>query len=179
MQWKRTGFTLLCFYKFRKGAVGRKSNNIMLNRFLALCAFVLLVVSCGTVAMAPGKKVINSATYTKGGAKLYVNPLQADLQVSSKKINYNMPVSEAVSLGGLDNVISTAVKEALDANGGDVIVGLETSVSYKPNGTIESISITGYPATYTNFRNIEVPPTEEPEAEKKEGGLLSGFKLKK
>lgn len=151
----------------------------MLNRFLALCAFALLVVSCGTIATAPGKRVINSATYTNGGAKLYVNPLQADLEVSSKKINYSMPVSEAVNLGGLDNVISTAVKEALDANGGDVIVGLETSVSYKSNGDIESISITGYPATYTNFRNCENPPIEASGTDKKEGGLLGGLKLKK
>lgn len=151
----------------------------MLNRFLALCAFVLLVVSCGTISKAPGKKVINSATYTKGGAKLYVTPLQADLQVSQKKINYSMPVSEAVGIGGLDNIIATAVKEALDANGGDVIVCLETSVTYKSDGTVETISITGYPATYTNFRNCENPPIEASGTDKKEGGLLGGLKLKK
>lgn len=151
----------------------------MINRLLALCAFTLVVISCGTGNMVPGARVINSATYTKGGANLYVTPLQADLNVSPNKINYFMLVSETISLGGLDNVVATAVKEALDANGGDVIVGLETSVKYKSNGSVESISITGYPASYTNFRNREVIPEEAPAADKKEGGLLSGFKLKK
>ena len=123
--------------------------------FVGLCALAILATSCGAT------KVINSATYTAGAAKLYVTPLQADLNVSPKKINYFMPVSESVGRGGLDNVIATAIKEALDANGGDVIVGLETSVAYHPDGSFESISITGYPASYVNFRNNENLPVVE------------------
>ena len=145
----------------------------MFQRVIGLCALVLLTVSCGT-----GAKVINSATYAKGAARLYITPVQVDLKVSPKKISYFMPVSDAIGRGGLDNVISTAVKEALDANGGDVIVGLETSVTYYSDGSIESINITGYPATYINFRSNESLPPVQPEAGQK-GGLLGGLKLKK
>ena len=141
----------------------------MNHRLFALSALAILAVSCGSAS-----KVINSATYTEGVAKLYVTPLQADLKVSPKKINYFMPVNEAISFGGLDNVISTAVKEALDANGGDVIVGLETSVSYSSEGAIESISITGYPASYVNFRNNDTIPPVEAQSVKK-GGQKEGF----
>ena len=54
----------------------------------------------------------------------------------------------------MGNVINTAVREALLANGNaDVLVALETQVKYDAAGEIESVTVTGYPATYTNFRS--------------------------
>ena len=145
--------------------------------FIGLCALSILSVSCAS------SKIINSATYTEGAAKLYVTPLQADLEVSAKKINYFMPVSDAIGQGGLKNVISTAIKEALDANGGDVIVGLETSVSYSDNGSIESISITGYPASFINFRSNNSLPLVEADSGQGNGkqgdSFLNVLNLKK
>jgi hypothetical protein len=65
-----------------------------------------------------------------------------------------MMPSKTVSNGGFDNVVNTAVREALLANGdADVLVGLETQVKYDNKGQVESITVSGYPAKYVNFRN--------------------------
>ena len=111
---------------------------------------------------------------------MVVTPIQADIQViSSKKINYFMEVNETVLAGGVDNVISTAVKEALDVNGGDVLVGMETQMKYNSTGRLESINITGYPAKYVNFRPAEGLPPVEAKSEEKGGFAIPLFGKKK
>jgi hypothetical protein len=74
--------------------------------------------------------------------------------VSPTKISFFHIPSKTVVMGGYDNVINTAVREALASNGNaDVLVALETQVKYNSVGEIESVTVTGYPATYTNFRS--------------------------
>ena len=52
------------------------------------------------------------------------------------------------------NILNTAVKNALEVNGNaDVLIGLEYQVKTNDEGEIETITITGYPAKYTNFRH--------------------------
>ena len=41
----------------------------------------------------------------------------------------------------------------LENGDADVLVGLETQVKYTNKGKVESITITGYPAKYVNFRS--------------------------
>ena len=78
----------------------------------------------------------------------------ADIDVSPVRITHFMLPSKTVLMGGYDNVVATAVREALDANGGgDVLVALETQVKYGSKGQIESITVSGYPGKYKNFRN--------------------------
>ena len=126
----------------------------MLNRSLFSAFALLVLVSCGSLS-----QVNTTSTYQKLSPSAYITPIQADLEVSSKRINYFMLVSKTVGKGGLDNVISTAVKEALDANGsGDVLVNLQTQVKYADNGDIESINVTGFPASYVNFRSNDNLP---------------------
>lgn len=51
-------------------------------------------------------------------------------------------------------MVNSAVREALASNGdADVLVGLETQVKYNAAGNPESITVSGYPAKYVNFRN--------------------------
>ncbi|MBR6054385.1 MAG: hypothetical protein IKP46_03495 [Bacteroidales bacterium] len=141
-----------------------------MKKLIFLLAVAAFVASCGSASQTPTLK--NSATYSKGVAAMVVTPMQADLQmVSAKKINYYLEVSENVRAGGLDNVIATAVKEALDVYGGDVLLGLETQMSYNSEGKIMSINITGFPAKYVNFRPAtDLPPVAPEKAEAKSGG---------
>ena len=140
-----------------------------MKRFLILVSVAALLVSCG----GANELIKNSATYSRGAATLVITPVQADIQVIvTKKINYFMEVNESVRAGGLDNVIATAVKEALDVNGGDVLVGLETQVKYDDKGQIESINITGFPGKYVNFRPASNLPPVEAKPEEKGGFSL-------
>ena len=121
---------------------------------LALAAILVLAASCSSTA-----KLMNTATYQRIDFQPYVTPLQVDLEVSPKKVDYFMIVSKTVAAGGYNNVIATAVKEALDANGGgDVIVGLQTQIKYSETGEFESVNVTGYPARYINFRSNDQLP---------------------
>ena len=147
-----------------------------MKKIILFFAFAVTLVSCGTT-----EKLINTATHTGGNAAFFVNPVCADIKVDGKKISFFMPVSENISNGGLQNVIDSAVKDALEQNGNaDLLIGLQTQVKYDSQGKIESIAISGYPARYVNFHNLpngEAVPAAAPEGEK--GGALSLFKKKK
>lgn len=74
--------------------------------------------------------------------------------MSPNKITYFFLPSQTVVNGGFDNVVNTAVREALIANGNaDVLVALEQQVKYTAEGAVESITVSGYPAKYINFRS--------------------------
>lgn len=147
-----------------------------MKRFLILLAISSALVSCGGGAAM----LKNSATYSRGAASLVVTPMQADLQlVGNKKITYSMGVDETVRAGGIDNVIATAVKQALDANGGDVLLGLETVEKYNDDGVIESVIISGFPAKYTNFRPAKDIPAVAANKDEGKGGGLPLFGKKK
>lgn len=100
-------------------------------------------------------KLVNTASYTKIDAVQPVTGVLADLQVSSEKITYFMIPSKTVMAAGEENVIKTAVREALLTNGNaDVLVALNTQIKYDAMGQPESITVTGYPAKYVNFRSL-------------------------
>ena len=146
-----------------------------MKKVIVVLMAAVVLASCGS-----STKLINSATYAKPSATMVVTPVQADLEVSPKKISYYLEVKDNIRLGGYDNIVATAVKEALDVNGGDVLVGLETQVKYDDKGNIISINITGFPAKYVNFRKCENPELfkgKEPEGEK--AGLFPVVNKKK
>lgn len=140
--------------------------------------FVLLVIafataSCGSIST----KLITTSTYSRATAPMLISPVLADLEVSPEKINYYLVVKDNVRLGGEENVVSTAVKEALDVFGGDVLVGLEKQLKYDDKGEIVSISISGYPAKYVNFRPCEdMSLITMPNAETEKSGGILGIK---
>lgn len=119
--------------------------------------FVLVAfcfASCTPTAPTPQAKLVSSATHNKVSVVSPVAAVFADLEVSPEKISFFYIPSKTVVEGGYDNVVDSAVREALASNGNaDVLVALETQVKYNAQGKPESITVTGYPAKYVNFRN--------------------------
>lgn len=117
--------------------------------------FVLSVLSATlAVGCTPLVKLTNTATHKTVNVLEPVAAVFADLDVAPTKILFFYIPSKTVVNAGADNVIDSAVHEALLANGNaDVLVGLEKQIKYTPEGQIESITITGYPAKYVNFRS--------------------------
>lgn len=150
-----------------------------MKKTLVLLAAVIAFASC-----ASGVKLINTST-TKEISLQPVAGLFADIEVAPNRITYSMMPSESVKLGGYDNVVSSAVREALDANGGwDLLVALETQVKYASDGQIESIIVTGYPAKYVNFRNpgddyLKTIPVTTPAGAEKKPAISLPFKNKR
>ena len=101
--------------------------------------------------------VLNTATHKPVHVETPIaSPLIVDLDVSPTKISYSYaPIPASIASLGKENIINTAVKQALLENGNaDVMVGLETQIQYSKIG-IESVIITGYPAKYVNFRHVD------------------------
>ena len=124
-----------------------------MRKIFTLLALATLVTGCSVTSPSMAK-LTNTATHTKVCAVQPTVAVFADLQVSPTKISYFFLPSQTVQNGGFDNIVNTAVREALIANGNaDVLVGLEQQVKYDANGAVESITVSGYPAKYVNFRS--------------------------
>ena len=118
--------------------------------------FLLVVFVVGLSAC---KSTRSTATYQDP-----INTLRtvtvADLEVAETRISYTYRPSYAVRLGGSQNVIKTAVQEALKAHGsGDILIGLEyTTISrwtvFPFLSPIREITVTGRPAKYVNFHSL-------------------------
>lgn len=80
----------------------------------------------------------------------------ADLQVSDVKISYTYYPKKQERKAGLNHVISNAVAAALKENGNaDILVERQYEAVFKLRmlgKKIKSVTITGYPATYKNFK---------------------------
>ena len=119
-----------------------------MKKFFLLVCVAFAVSSCQTIRSTATHKTVDIQP---------VGALIADLEVSPKRISYTMTPHRRVQRGGFENIKSTAIREALQNNGGgDVLVGLEVqtkSVRFLCWRTITSITVSGYPAKYTNFTN--------------------------
>lgn len=119
--------------------------------------FFLLIISVLTISSC--KSVRSTATYQDPTNTLRTVTV-ADLDVSDTRISYTYTPTFAVRLGGNQNVIKTAVLEALRVHGsGDILIGLEyTTVSrwtiFPFLSPIREITVTGRPARYTNFHSL-------------------------
>ena len=123
--------------------------NIMKKLVILSVLSTMIVAGC-----APVTKLTNTATHKRVNVLEPVVAVFADLDVAPAKISFFYIPSKTVVNAGTDNVIDSAVHEALLANGNaDVLVGLEKQIKYTPEGQIESITVTGYPAKYVNFRS--------------------------
>ena len=114
----------------------------------------MAILSMTMVSCTTSSKLISTSTHAKSNATMPVAAVLADLEVSPKKISYFYIPSATVVNGGVDNVVNSAVREALIENdNADVLVALEKQIKYDAEGRVESITVTGYPAKYVNFRN--------------------------
>ena len=148
--------------------------NLMKKVFLfALVAFVAM--SCSVPA-----RLMNSVTHKK----VNVVDVFADLDISTTKITYFYVPTRVVRAGGDENIIKTAIREALVANGNaDGLVGVEKQIKYNEDGEIESVAITGYPAKYINFRHASVEDLAKMkstlQAESSNVGIRGALKIEK
>lgn len=121
-------------------------NNV--RGFMALAAVVLLS-SCITTTKT-ARTASTSATIK--------NATVADLRVSDKRVTYTMSPSKAIQRAGLNNVKQAAIQEALTLNGNaDVMVEPEFVIEQERSlfgSHISSITVTGRPAYYENFRTL-------------------------
>ncbi len=91
---------------------------------------------------------------------MFLTPIIADLKVSSTKIQYvekemfkDMEITKRMIEIDMPELKKIALSRAARAHNADVLVGATLDVITK-DGRIE-IYVSGYPATYVAFRNIE------------------------
>ena len=126
-----------------------KKNLCLLLIFVGVCA-----TSCKTFT-------ITDVSATCQQPSTYINTATvADLEVSNERISFTFQPSIEVRNGGDLNAIKTAIREALRLNGGgDILVNLEYITVCKKSGwgrsTIHEVTVSGYPAKYKNFRNLD------------------------
>lgn len=120
-----------------------------MKRFLLFAILAVAASSCSTLK--------NTATTHDFNTNApYTVPVIADLEVSGNRIMYAYVPPKSVRNGGTQNAINTAIREALVTNGNaDVLVGLETQVRFNALKKIKSVVVTGYPAKYKNFRQLD------------------------
>ena len=92
---------------------------------------------------------------------------QADLEISDQKISYTYVPNKRDRKKGLDHCLTNATAYALKENGAaDILVErqYEAIVKYRWFGLvrkIKSVTVTGYPGTYKNFRQVDPVTSEE------------------
>ena len=123
-----------------------------MKKLLFIIAAAVVAVSC-----TPTAKLITTTSHnTFNDPQMIVSAVYADLDIQETKITYFYIPSKTVIAGGMDNIINSAVSEALlQHNNADVLVGLQKQIKYNSMGEVESIVITGYPAHYINMRNAD------------------------
>lgn len=122
-----------------------------------LCPLFVVFALCMTSC-----KTIHSTAEYKDPTTFLRNVTVADLEVSRDRISFTYEPSREVRRGGDQNVIKAAIREALRVNGGgDVLVDLEyITVSkfsikfFYGRSAIRQITVSGYPAKYTNFHSL-------------------------
>lgn len=119
--------------------------------------FFIIVAAVVAVSCTSTAKLITTTSHnTFNDPQMIVSAVYADLDIQETKITYIYIPTKTVVAGGLDNIINSAVSEALaQNNNADVLVGLQKQIKYNNLGEVESVVITGYPAHYINMRNAD------------------------
>ena len=117
-----------------------------MKKLFFVSALALMLASCHTTMQN------YTATTLETRSQLHT-ATAADLEVNEVRISYTMQPSEAIRNGGEKNVVAAAVHEALLKHGNaDVLLDLEKVIEYK-DGKIVSITVSGHPAKYRNYRS--------------------------
>jgi outer membrane murein-binding lipoprotein Lpp len=129
--------------------------NILTLMAFAVCGFLLS--GCAKVLKSNN---IQSASL---GAKLEATPVVADLRVEKERVKGQAGGKIKMGVTTEETVTSQALAKALkqdppSADGPDLLVGQNTFYERKYRGRKlkhVTVTVTGYPAYYTNFRNAE------------------------
>lgn len=114
--------------------------------------FFIFISVMAVLGMTSCTTTLNSSK-TKDFGSSAITATFADLVVSPQKITYVYKPTDDVRRGGVENVVNTAIRKALEANGGgDVLVELQTTIKKSSRKNVSEVTVSGYPATYRNFR---------------------------
>lgn len=119
---------------------------------------LIAVVFAGIVLLSSCSTIRKTSTSVDVATPVLTETV-ADLNVQPQKISFTLQPNASLRRGGEKNVIRAAVAEALKANGNaDVLVGMQYEIKKTKGlfGTkIKYVTVTGYPASYTNFKPME------------------------
>ncbi len=120
---------------------------------------VMVVAAC--VMLSSCSMTKKTATSRQVNAPI-VAAAVADLTITGNKISYTYTPPKGVWKAGVDNCINAAVSEALQnaGQGADVLAEMQYTLVVKGgggllggnSGKVKSVTVTGYPARYKNFR---------------------------
>ena len=117
---------------------------------------VFLVVAAA-ITLGSCSTVHNTASVSEVDNKILAGAV-ADLDVAPQRITYTHKTKAAVRRGGTKNCIRTAIREALEKNGGgDILVQEEVSTTIRWGlfgKKIKSVTVSGYPAKYKNIKTV-------------------------
>lgn len=120
-----------------------------MKKFFILAIVASSLVSCSIVE--------NSASVAEVDNKILAGAV-ADLEVAPQRITYTYRAKSSVRKAGYRNCVRTAVREALNANGGaDILVQEEVTTVTRVGlfgPRVKSVTVSGYPAKYKNIRTI-------------------------
>ena len=158
---------------------------------LGICSSMLLVGCVTTTGTTKTTYSYSEYRSVQASQTVATAPLIADLVVSEKRITYaerintaitNMSSSEAKALA--DKEKETVIANAVKANKADVLVAPIIDIQTDTNGYLV-IEVTGYPASYKNFRNATkddmwiVEKNSAPKQEEKKSASPIGMPGKK
>ncbi len=116
------------------------------------------------------------------------NATVADLDVSPKRVTHTMTPSRAVRAGGVENCKQAALQEALTKHGNsDLMVEPQFVIEmekYLFRSKVTSVTVSGHPAKYVNFRSMPdsgwcKPVFRHAEEKKSSNSFFSVLKRKK
>lgn len=116
---------------------------------------VVLAVAVVAAMMATSCSSIHKTATVENVNTEIISLNTADLEVSNKKVTFFYKPSGAEKRGGNKNVIECAVAEALKANGNADVMVAPQYIIKKRKGKVKEVTVTGYPAHYTNFHKAE------------------------
>ena len=124
-----------------------------MKKYMFLLAAAMGAAACTTTTKTARTESVPYSMY---------NATVADLDVAAQRITYTLQTTKAIRKGGPANCKSAAIQEALTQNGNaDLLLEPQFVVNHKkgPLGIflnkITSVTVTGRPATYNNFRSMD------------------------
>lgn len=117
-----------------------------MKKIVFCLATALCLASCSTIRKTAKTMVVSTDLTSTNQVDLVVSPTKAILE--------DYVPTKGEKKGGMDNVKQCAISKLLKQNGNaDVLVEPQFEYVIR-KGDIKRITVTGYPATYKNFKSV-------------------------
>ncbi len=121
---------------------------------------ISIVILVALAALSSCSMYKESSTTTMNVSSKLSSKTSAELVVSPTKLSYTYYPTQIDRKAGMLHMIANATAEALHQNGNaDVLIQPETTAIYKKyifGRKVKTVIVTGYPATYKNFKTEDV-----------------------